>query len=690
MDATVETTTGCTALAEQYEALIAVSQAISAHKDIHDLFQVLSTELHHVIQFDGMVVAHISDDSKLIWHIMDVQNREAKVEKRPENEVANWVIEHQEPLIIDSLAEETRFTDLAKMLLELGLQSLCMLPLTTVHRRVGTIGLASRQVSAYGPKDLKFLSLVADQTALAIDDALTSESLRATQARLKEDGERLQLLLNLTNTMVSHLDLKGLFLAMSANIRQAMNCDGIGLALPDSAGQLHKFVRDFPEDCEPVAHPIMPDEMNGAYETGVPRLFYGDDLPADSLARKKGVLAMCFYPLRSRNTPLGVLVLGRHKPQPFDERDLNLLGDIARQVSLVVENAVAYRQIAELKDRLTQQNLYLEGEIRSELNFEEIVGKSEALTRVLKQVETVGPTDSTVLIYGDTGTGKELIARAVHNLSARSKNSFVKLNCAAIPTGLLESELFGHERGAFTGAVNQRIGRFELASKGTVFLDEIGEIPLELQPKLLRVLQEREFERLGSSQTLRSEARLVAATNRDLAAMVKDQKFRADLFYRLSVFPIYVPPLRERQEDIPLLVRHFAQHFSRRMNRCVETIPSEAMEVLMRYHWPGNIRELQNLIERAVILSSGPVLKIPLQDLEVQSVANAASSGRIDTLEESERRHILQALDATDWVISGPKGAAAVLGLKRSTLQARMEKLGIRRARVAEDTRRTG
>jgi formate hydrogenlyase transcriptional activator len=315
------------------------------------------------------------------------------------------------------------------------------------------------------------------------------------------------------------------------------------------------------------------------------------------------------------------------------------------------------------------------------LNFEEIVGRSSALRSVLQEIETVAPTDSTVLIYGETGTGKELIARAIHNLSARGRSSFVKLNCAAIPTGLLESEMFGHEKGAFTGAVAQRIGRFELASRGTVFLDEIGEIPLELQPKLLRVLQEREFERLGSSRTLRTDARLIAATNRDLGSMVEEQKFRADLFYRLNVFPVNVPALRERQDDIPLLVRHFVQQFARRMNKAVDTVPTETMNALVRYHWPGNIRELQNLVERAVILSTGPILKVPLNDLQAPPAPAAAR--RIPTLQEAERRHILEALDASNWVISGPNGAAASLGLKRSTLQARMDKLGIRRARTA-------
>jgi formate hydrogenlyase transcriptional activator len=402
----------------------------------------------------------------------------------------------------------------------------------------------------------------------------------------------------------------------------------------------------------------------------------------DASAAEADIQSLCHIPLISRNRTLGLLSLARLAAIPFSTKDLEFLALVANQVAIAVENALAYREIAELKDRLAQEKVYLEDEIRSELNFEEIVGRSPALRSVLQEIETVAPTDSTVLIFGETGTGKELIARAIHNLSSRAKGSFVKLNCAAIPTGLLESEMFGHEKGAFTGAVAQRIGRFELANRGTVFLDEIGEIPLELQPKLLRVLQEREFERLGSSRTMHTDARLIAATNRDLSAMVEEQKFRADLYYRLNVFPVNVPPLRDRQEDIPLLVRHFVQQFARRMGKVVDTIPSETMNTLVHYRWPGNIRELQNLLERAVILSAGPVLKVPLNDLQMQ-VAPVTAIRKVETMEEAERRHILAALDAADWVISGPKGAAAALGLKRSTLQARMEKLGIRRARSA-------
>ena len=378
----------------------------------------------------------------------------------------------------------------------------------------------------------------------------------------------------------------------------------------------------------------------------------------------------------SRGRTLGALAAARRENASFSTEETELLGQIAGLVAIALDNALAYQQIAELNKRLSQEKLYLEDEIRTELHFEQIVGRSEALRRVLKEIETVAATDATVLIEGETGSGKELVARAIHDLGARGGKTFVKLNCAAIPTGLLESELFGHKRGAFTGAIADRVGRFELANGGTVFLDEIGEIPLELQPKLLRVLQEREFERIGSSHTLRTDARLIAATNRDLSAMVEERAFRADLFYRLNVFPMRVPPLRERREDIPLLVRHFVQQLGRRMNRKVESIPSETMDALAGYDWPGNIRELQNLIERALILTTGPVLRVPIDLLKKRS-AVPEPSPKARTLEAADRAHILEALEESRWVLGGPDGAAARLGLKRSTLQFRMKKLGI-------------
>jgi formate hydrogenlyase transcriptional activator len=378
-----------------------------------------------------------------------------------------------------------------------------------------------------------------------------------------------------------------------------------------------------------------------------------------------------------RNRAIGTLNLGRLLGDAFTEDDLYFLGEVANQIAIGVENALEYEQINEAKERLAEQKLYLEDEIRVEHNFEEIIGNSRRLQAVLDSVRIVAPAESTVLIQGETGTGKEMIARAIHKLSPRKDQAFVKVNCAAIPLGLLESELFGHERGAFTGAIAQKIGRFELAHKGTLFLDEVGDLPLELQPKLLRVLQEQEFERLGSTRTQRVDVRVLAATNVSLTQMVAEKKFRSDLYYRLKVFPIDIPPLRDRREDIPLLVRYFANKYARRMGKQIESIPKETMDALSHYAWPGNIRELQNLMERAALLSNGPSLRVPLAEILADSGPTAASGG--NALEHAEREQIVQALRETNWVVGGAGGAAARLGLKRTSLSYKMHKLGISR-----------
>ena len=386
----------------------------------------------------------------------------------------------------------------------------------------------------------------------------------------------------------------------------------------------------------------------------------------------------CAAPLIFRGRALGVLAIKSRREHAFSSEDAELFEQVAKQVAIAVENALAYNEIETLKNKLEKEKLYLEEEIRTEYNFEEIIGSSSVLKRVLQNVETVATTDSTVLIYGETGTGKELIARAIHNLSDRRERTLVKVNCAAIPTGLLESELFGHEKGAFTGAIDRRIGRFELAHQGTIFLDEVEDIPPELQSKLLRVLQEQEFERLGSSRTLRVDVRVVVATNANLEQMVEEKKFRSDLYYRLNVFPINVPPLRERPADIPLLVHFFANKFAQQMKRPIESVPKETMAALVNYHWPGNIRELQNLVERGVILSRGPSLEIPLGELK-QSTRPANHVNGSITLESVEREHILRVLSESKWVIGGPAGAAARLGVNRTTLNHRLRKLGITR-----------
>ncbi|HMK23764.1 MAG TPA: sigma 54-interacting transcriptional regulator, partial [Terriglobales bacterium] len=366
--------------------------------------------------------------------------------------------------------------------------------------------------------------------------------------------------------------------------------------------------------------------------------------------------------------PLGSLNVGSRRDQAFTAQDEEVLNQIAAQLAITLDNARAYREIQTLKERLAEEKLYLEDEIRAELNFEEIVGESNELRQALIKARTVAPSGSTVLILGETGTGKELIARAIHRMSKRREASFIKVNCAAIPTGLLESELFGHEKGAFTGAVSKKIGRIELADEGTLFLDEIGDIPLELQPKLLRVLQDQEFERLGSNHTIRVNLRLIAATNRDLSQRVRESLFRSDLFYRLNVFPIHLPPLRERKGDIPMLVHYFVRKLARRMDKQIETIPNATMQALTRWHWPGNVRELENFIERSVILSEGGVLRVPLAELVPETRTHELADTR---LESAEREHILRVLRDSAGVVSGPRGAAGKLGLKRTTLQSR-------------------
>ncbi len=504
----------------------------------------------------------------------------------------------------------------------------------------------------------------------------------------RRERDQLNLLLDVTNAVVTHLDTRELFRAVAPALRRCCRADVAALSLFDEEARvLRHHVCDAPEDFRarsdipPVAEQSLDGSAAGSvFKSGRPRIFSFADLeqfPESAFIRARGIRSGCSVPLATPQGVIGTLSLGAFADDAFSPHQFPLLTRVAGQIAIAVRNAISYQRIEELNAQLSREKLYLEDEIRTEHRFDDIIGRSRTLRRVLREIETVAPTDSTVLVTGETGSGKELVARAIHQLSGRRSQAFVKLNCAAIPTGLLESELFGHERGAFTGAINQRIGRFELANRGTVFLDEVGEIPLELQPKLLRVLQEREFERLGSTRTLRTDARLIAATNRDLAARADAQQFRPDLFYRLNVFPIAVPPLRERRDDIPMLVRHFAQQFARQMKKSIETIPSETMEALTRYEWPGNIRELQNLIERAVILSTGPTLEVPASALGAKPRRAEAGINGVATLDEADRRHIIGALERSNWVIGGVNGAAAFLGMKRSTLQFRMRKLGI-------------
>ena len=523
-------------------------------------------------------------------------------------------------------------------------------------------------------------------------------------------------LLGLQKAISSHRCVPDLFRDLACRLQDLFKFRDIGVMLHDQTNNVMRLY--VLEACEgPRREPVTEVPIEGSiagwvWQNQQPAvvndLEHDARFPAMTNLRPYPAKSSCSFPLTTAHQRLGALIVWSEEPGAYDELDLEFAQLVATQIAVAIDNAIhfeqaqlyqqqlaserdrlrlmleeraqAYREIDALKNKLEEEKLYLEEEISDQFNSREIIGNSPSLKRALQAAQTVAATDSNVLIFGETGTGKELIARAIHNLSARKEHTLVRVNCAAIPTGLLESEMFGHEKGAFTGAIEQRKGRFELAHKGTLFLDEVEDIPLDLQPKLLRVLQEQEFERLGSSRTTKVDVRVVAATNADLEELVSEKKFRSDLFYRLNVFPITLPPLRERIDDIPLLVHFFAQKFAKRMKKPIERIPTEVVTALSRYSWPGNIRELQNLIERAVILSRGSVLEVPLTELKQGGKIAVEQNGGI-TLEAVEREHILRVLRETNWVIGGPVGAAARLGLPRTTLNNKMQKLGISRPR---------
>jgi formate hydrogenlyase transcriptional activator len=682
---------------DRLRLLLEVSESIVSNRDLHDLLRDLAERLPPVVPFDYInVLLHDAARDVMRLHIL-VAPEASTIQEGLELPVAEsaggLVWKTQQRLIVDNVDAEHRFPRLISMMRENGVQSFCAVPLTTALRRLGSFGFGSLTRITYKESDLLFMQQVANQVAVAVDNVLHDESVRSAQQLLTRERDRLQLLLDVNNAVVSRLELNELFESVTTCLRRVIPHERSSLMLYEPETRMfRKYAPHYAENDRLVA-----ECPGGAQDATSPAsiavttrraaLFDEQrlkDLAPDSKmaerALAEGIRTVCSVPILSRDRVLGVLNVGSTRPAAFSSDDVELLGQVAQQIAIAVENALAFRQIAELKEKLNTEKLYLEDEIRTERNFEEIIGKSSALRQVLKQVEIVAPTDSTVLIQGETGTGKELIARAIHDLSGRRGRTFVKLNCAAIPTGLLESELFGHERGAFTGAIAQRIGRFEMAHGGTLFLDEVGDIPLELQSKLLRVLQEQEFERLGSTRTIRVDVRLLAATNRDLVAMVADKQFRSDLYYRLNVFPIMNPPLRERKDDIGALVHYFVEKFAKRLNKRIDSIPTSTMATLSRYHWPGNIRELENFIERAVILSRGSTLDAPLAELKLrQQVDSVAVARSLGTLEEAEREHIRQALQTARWRVGGPSGAATILGMKRTTLQSKMSKLGIER-----------
>ncbi len=604
-------------------------------------------------------------------------------------------VHRREPVYVADILRESIWDDYRDLVLPYGIRAVWSRPLFTREGKVlGTFAILYREVRNPDAIDLQSIENASHIAGIAIERHMHEEAVR-------HEHDRLRLLLEITNSVTSRLHFRQVVEALSTSLFRVMQCDVSALLLPDSeSGELRVNILYNPDGRGPMREgSLVP--MNSSISGQVLRKaksiridnfeqvrqdpeIYGnpDGQRLYERVMEEGLRTGCYLPLVSRNRAIGVLMLSRRSDNTFEKDDVILLEQVAHQIAIAVENALEYEKALKDREKETEQRLYLEEEIRAQCGA--MVGESPALKAALQLVSVVAPTDSSVLILGETGTGKELIARALHDLSCRRERSFVKLNCAAIPLGLLESELFGHEKGAFTGAIAQKIGRFELAHRGTLFLDEVGDIPLELQAKLLRVLQEREFERLGSNRTHKVDVRLIAATHRDLPGMVKQSVFREDLYYRLNVFPIGVPALRQRTEDIPLLVRHFTALYARRMNKRIDEIPSESMDALVRYRWPGNVRELQNFIERAVILSPHSVLRAPTSELELfrahrETGTPVTSAQPMTGLQEVERDHILRALEASNWVVGGRNGAAKRLGMKRTSLVYRMQKLRISR-----------
>jgi formate hydrogenlyase transcriptional activator len=673
--------------ASQYQALLEVTESIATHRDLPALFHDLIERLPRLVNFDALwLVLHEPTRNVMCLHIVETpsQSHTNVIERTVEDSPSGWVWERQEPLVIADLDREQRFSKALDLLMGYGVKSTCILPLTTAHRRLGAVGFGSQRVGAYSEEGVEFLHLVARQIAVGVDNALNYQAAQNLQVQLQHERDRLKLLLDLNNSVVSILDFRQLFRAISANVRKVMECDYASILLPEADGeQLRVYARDFSLGGESWEEEIV---VPAAGRPAAVVLQSGEPLFLDREALGRfgthlnlwsmGLQWLSVLPMISRGRVIGTLNLGGLSESAFSPGDVDFLKQVANQIAIGVENALNYGQVTEARERLVEERNYLNEEIRTEHDFEAVIGQSPALKRILKQAELVAPTGSTVLIMGETGTGKEVLARAIHDISPQRERTFVSVNCAAIPMGLLESELFGHEKGAFTGAIAQKVGRFELAHQGTLFLDEVGDIPLELQPKLLRVLQEKEFERLGSNRTVHVDIRLLAATSRDLAEMVENHEFRGDLYYRLNIFPILLPPLRERPEDIALLVAHFTDKYARRMDKRISKIPAETMDALQRYPWPGNVRELQNFIERATILTSGSTLQVPLSELKL---GGREVQRKARTLAESERDQILRALREAQWVLGGPGGAADRLGLKRTTLFYKMRKLGITR-----------
>jgi formate hydrogenlyase transcriptional activator len=670
---------------ELYRSLFDLAQSIAGHDDLDSLCSSLAKALRRVVSFDYLGLILYDPAHNRLWlHALNGRQLSRLEEPRAfppdHSNPLGLVWDTQKPLLVHCGVNAPQWPQFAERIGRVGVCSLALVPLTVGKRRLGVLGFGSQGSAEHDAEELFFLERVASEFAVTVDAHLTRQE-------LLRERDRLRVLFDITNTLVSKLPPDELFATIARQLVKAIEHDILLLTLHNQGtGELelhglHLNSRpDFSLD-HTTANPAgLP--AGEALATGQPVVVNEPDFerfPSPVYRRfvDLGVKSGCSIPLVTSKRILGTLEVARSSGNPFDEADVDLLAQIARQIAIAIDNSLAYRELAQIRDKLATEKLYLEDEVRLDQNIGNMVGESPAFQTLLKSIQIVAPTDATVLILGETGTGKELVARAIHELSGRRSGSFIKLSCAAIPATLLESEMFGHEKGAFTGAVAQKLGRFELAHQGTLFLDEVGEIPLELQSKLLRAIQEQEFERLGGTRTIRVDVRLIAATNRNLKAMVDEGKFRDDLYYRLHVFPLHVPPLRERRRDVPSLVRYFTQRYAQRMNKRIESIPSSAIDSLTRYDWPGNIRELQNVIERSVILTQGSVLQVAMP--EAAAVVQTPAVRGVGLAPGAEREMILRALKESGGRVGGAQGAAARLGLKRTTLQSRMKKLGISR-----------
>jgi formate hydrogenlyase transcriptional activator len=680
----------------KYQALLKLSSAISMQPTASGMLQSLRQLLSEVLALDGVIFVRLEKDGKTgrmlaLDQVPTVPELGIGARIRLEGSAAGKALAQMRPVFVSDLRQEMLGVPALASQASVGSDRCAyVFPLATPRVCLGALIYASAEGEKFNAEDAELMASASSQIATALEGGMATDAAEHYREQLEEERDRLGLLLDINNQIIAKHDVSELFRSASITIRKYFDNDFAGFWLQDK--ESHQFecaVLDFP------SRKVSPEDIPGLELAGSSLQRMGDRIPYFSteqdiealpgpvrdVLRAESIQCLVSAPLVTTQGPVGMIALGNRRPHDFTQADVDLLLQVGNQIALALDSAIAYGRLDAFKDRLQTDKLYLESEIRAECSFEDIVGNSAALRRVLDQVAIVAPTRSTVLLHGETGTGKELIARAIHTSSPRRERTFVKLNCAAIPAPLVESELFGHEKGAFTGAYAQKLGRFEVADRGTLFLDEVGDIALELQPKLLRALQEQEFERVGSTRTLRVDVRLIAATHQDLRSMIRENRFREDLFYRLNVFPIEVPPLRERREDIPLLVHYFVSRLSREMQKRIRTIPREAMDAMTNAPWPGNIRELENFIERAVILTQGGELNVPVHELTGSPRAGITSQAvPAATLREAERKAIIDGLKASAGKVAGRDGAAERLGLKRSTLRNKMRRLNITQA----------